>query len=122
MSDLTSVVEFAGSIAVVALPIIVLLRLVAANGASGISDLFMVTVRFDVEAGPPEEETPPRWHPERLTPPRPVATSEDRPSPRATIPAGGRQARSRPAVGRGTVPAADGSVSVASRRGSGRAG
>ena len=86
VSDLTSFVEFAGSIAVVALPIVVLLRLVAANGASGITDLFMVTVRSDVEAGPPEEETPPRWHPERLTPPRPAATSsEDRASRRETV-------------------------------------
>ena len=102
VSDLTSFVEFAGSIAVVALPIVVLLRLVAATGASGITDLFMVTVRSDVEAGPPEEETPPRWHPERLTPPRRAATSsEDGASLHATIRAGGRQARSRPAVGRG---------------------
>ena len=73
VSDLTSFVEFAGSIAVVALPIVVLLRLVAANGASGITDLFMVTGRFDVGAASPEEETPPRWHPERLTPPRRAA-------------------------------------------------
>ena len=75
MSDLTVFVEFAGSIAVVALPIGVLLRLLAANGASGITDLFVVTGRFDIGAGAPEEETPPRWHPERLTPPRPAATS-----------------------------------------------
>ena len=69
VSDLTFFVEFAGSIAVIVLPIVVLLRLVAANGASGITNLFMVTVRFDVGAGSPEEETPPRWHPERLAPP-----------------------------------------------------
>ena len=75
MSDLTFFVEFAGSIAVVALPIVVLLRLLAANGASGITDLFMVTGRFDVGAGSPEEETPPRWDPERLAPPRQAATS-----------------------------------------------
>ena len=37
MSDLTFFVEFAGSIVVVALPVVVLLRLVAANGASGIT-------------------------------------------------------------------------------------
>ena len=86
VSDLTFVVEFAGSIAVVALPIVVLLRLVAANGASGITDLFMVTGRFDIGAGSPEEETPPRWHPERLTPPRPAATSsEDSASLHATV-------------------------------------
>ena len=86
VSDLTFFVEFAGSIAVVALPIVVLLRLLAANGASGITDLFMVTGRFDVGAGAPEEETPPRWHPERLAPPRPAATSSaDRASLRATI-------------------------------------
>ena len=76
MSDLTFFVEFAGSIAVVALPIVVLLRLLAANGASGITDLFMVTGRFDVGAGAPEEETPPRWHPERLAPPRQAATAK----------------------------------------------
>ena len=79
VSDLTFFVEFAGSMAVVALPIVVLLRLLAAHGASGITDLFMVTGRFDVGAGSPEEETPPRWHLERLAPPRPAATpSEDR--------------------------------------------
>ena len=88
VSDLTSFVEFAGSIAVVALPIVVLLRLLAANGASGITDLFMVTLRSDVGAGPPEEETPPRWHPERLTPPRPAATSGD---DRASVPKGRRR-------------------------------
>ena len=89
VSDLTFFVEFAGSIAVVALPIVVLLRLVTANGASGIIDLCMVTGRFDVGAGSPEEETPPRWHPERLAPPRPSATaSEDRASVGVTIRAG----------------------------------
>ena len=86
VSDLTFFVEFAGSIAVVALPIVILLRLVAANGASGITELFMVTVQSDVVAGPPEEETPPRWHPERLTPPRRAATSsEDSASLRTTV-------------------------------------
>ena len=79
--------EFAGSIAVVALPIVVLLRLLAANGASGITDLFMVTGRFDVGAGSPEEETPLRWHPERLTPPRRAAmSSEDRVTPKRSEP------------------------------------
>ena len=98
MSDLTFFVEFAGSIAVVALPIVVLLRLVAANGASGITDLFMVTIRPDVVAGPPEEETPPRWHPERLTPPRPAATSsEDRASLRACRAGGPSSVGGRPA-------------------------
>ena len=105
VSDLTSFVEFAGSIAVVALPIVVLLRLLAANGASGITDLFMVTGRFDVGAGSPEEETPPRWHPERLTPPRPAATSsEDRASLRATFRADRRQARFPADEGRGNQP------------------
>ncbi len=75
VSDLTFFVEFAGSIAVVALPIVVLLRLLAAHGASGITDLFMVRGGFDAAAGSPEEETPPRWYPERLAPPRPGATS-----------------------------------------------
>ena len=85
MSDLTFFVEFAGSIAVVALPIVVLLRLLAANGASGITDLFIVTGRFDAGAGSPEEETPPRWHPERLAPRPPATSSEGRASLRATI-------------------------------------
>ena len=108
MSDLTFFVEFAGSIAVVALPIVVLLRLVAANGASGITDLFMVTGRFDIGAGSPEEETPPRWHPELLTPPRPAATSsEDRASLRSrgawaasSGPWGSRRSHPRPAASR----------------------
>ena len=94
--------EFAGSIAVVALPIVVLLRLLAANGASGITDLFMVTGRFDVGAGSPEEETPPRWHPERLTPPRPAAASKRRLRHSAQR-SGSVDAKrgSRPDVGRG---------------------
>jgi len=75
VSDLTFFVEFAGSIAVIALPIVVLLRLLAANGASGITDLFMVRGAFDAAAGSPEEETPPRWYPERLALPRSFSIS-----------------------------------------------
>ena len=69
MSDLTFFVEFAGSLVAVAVPIVVLLRLLVANGASGITDLFTVTGRFDEGAGAPEEDTPPRWRPERLAMP-----------------------------------------------------
>ncbi|HET9346972.1 MAG TPA: hypothetical protein VFO05_14865 [Candidatus Limnocylindrales bacterium] len=72
MSDLTFFVEFAGSIVAVALPVVVILRLLVANGPSGITDLFTVTGRFDEEAGPPEEEAPPRWRPERLATPHRV--------------------------------------------------
>jgi hypothetical protein len=123
VSDITFFVEFVGSIAVVAVPIVVLLRLLAANGASGITDLFVVTGRFDIGAGAPEEETPPRWHPERLAPRRPAATtSEDCVTPRNDP---GRLTPSA-VPGRtwaeGTGSAADGSVRAASWRGSGRAG
>jgi hypothetical protein len=65
VNDLTFVVQFLGSIVVLALPVAVILRLLLIDGADGITDLFLAR-RWDEGSRPAEEETPPRWRPELL--------------------------------------------------------
>jgi len=67
VSDLTFMLAFLGSIVALALPIVVILRLLLVDGADGITSLFLVRP-WDEGSGPAEEETPPRWHPELLRP------------------------------------------------------
>jgi hypothetical protein len=76
VSDLLFVFEFAGSIIVIALPILLILRLLAGGGARGITDLFMVHGSDD-DVAPVEEETPPRWRPELLTARRRTVAPEE---------------------------------------------
>jgi hypothetical protein len=65
VSDLTFLLAFLGSIVALALPIVVILRLLLVDGADGITDLFLAR-RWDEGGGPAEEEAPPRWRPELL--------------------------------------------------------
>ena len=88
MSDLTFFVEFAGSIAVIAAPVVVIARLLAADGGAGITDLFMVPRPEDLGPPPLEEASPARWRVERLTPRRRATPSSgDDAPPRTPIPA-----------------------------------
>jgi hypothetical protein len=76
VSDLLFILEFAGSIIVIALPIVLILRLLAADGARGITSLFMVHPADD-DVAPVEEETPPRWQPELLAARRRTVAPEE---------------------------------------------
>jgi len=67
VSDLTFMLAFLGSIVALALPIVVILRLLLVDGADGITALFLARP-WDDGSRPPEEETPARWRPELLRP------------------------------------------------------
>jgi len=67
VSDLTFMLAFMGSIVALALPIVVIVRLLLVDGADGITSLFLARPWHE-GSGPAEEETPPRWHPELLRP------------------------------------------------------
>ena len=68
MDDLTFLVEFSVSIAAVVLPIILIVRLLANPEDFAVSDLFILPIVRRGGPLPPEEETPPRWRPERISP------------------------------------------------------
>ena len=67
MADLRSLVEFIGSIAVIAVPVVLILRLLWAHGAFDAYDiLFTLPGEPLLGKGPPEEDPSPRWRPELL--------------------------------------------------------
>ena len=77
MADLRSLVEFTASIAVVAVPVVVILRLLWTHGAfDGYDILFTLPGEPLLGKGPPEEDPSPRWRPELLRAPHGAAETE----------------------------------------------
>lgn len=64
MADLGSLVEITKAIAAVALPIVLIVLLLATDDTA-VGNLFMLP-DHDPRRWPPEEETPPRWRPELI--------------------------------------------------------
>ena len=65
MADLGFLVEFIVSLAAITVPIVLIVHFL---DKPAVADLFTVPIRADMERGPSEEETPPRWRTERLQP------------------------------------------------------
>jgi len=68
VADLTFLVDFTISMIAVVLPIVLIVRLLAADDDFTVGDLFMLPIMPILEPLPPEEETPARWRPELIRP------------------------------------------------------
>jgi len=90
VADLTFLIDFTVSMTAVVLPIVLIVRLLAADDDFTVGDLFILPIMPIGEPLPPEEETPPRWRPEliraRQRASEPVASSRQAPGHRARAP------------------------------------
>lgn len=66
VADITFLVDFTVSMTAVILPIVLIVRLLAADDDFTVGELFILPIMPIGEPLPPEEETPPRWRPELI--------------------------------------------------------
>jgi hypothetical protein len=66
VADLEFLVELTLSIAVVALPIVLIVRLLVGNGDHTVSGLFILPTAEALGPGPADEDPAPRWRPELI--------------------------------------------------------